>query len=65
VIKDAACTIQAGQHAQPVCTLKMADGDFAAMMRGELPAMQAFTSGKLVIEGDVMKSQLLEKLFQF
>jgi putative sterol carrier protein len=42
----------------------MADGDFAAMMRGELPAMQAFTSGKLVIEGDIMKSQLLEKLFQ-
>jgi len=35
------------------------------MMRGELPAMQAFTSGKLVIEGDIMKSQLLEKLFQF
>ena len=65
VIKDGACAIAAGQHAKPVCTLKMADGDFAAMMRGELPAMQAFTSGKLVIEGDIMKSQLLEKLFQF
>jgi len=64
VIKDGACTIAAGRHAKPVCTLKMADGDFAAMMRGELPAMQAFTSGKLVIEGDIMKSQLLEKLFQ-
>jgi putative sterol carrier protein len=25
--------------------------------------MQAFTSGKLKIEGDVMKSQLIEKLF--
>ncbi|MEE4264400.1 MAG: SCP2 sterol-binding domain-containing protein [Desulfobacteraceae bacterium] len=33
------------------------------MMGGKLPAMQAFTSGKLLIEGDVMKSQLLEKLF--
>ncbi len=65
VIKDGACTIAAGQHDKPVCTLKMADGDFAAMMRGKLPAMQAFTSGKLVIEGDIMKSQLLEKLFQF
>jgi len=39
------------------------DQRFLAMMGGKLPAMQAFTSGKLLIEGDVMKSQLLEKLF--
>jgi hypothetical protein len=26
--------------------------------------MQAFSSGKLVIEGDIMKSQLIEKLFK-
>jgi putative sterol carrier protein len=41
----------------------MAAGDFLAMMGGKLQAMQAFTTGKLQIEGDVMKSQLLEKLF--
>ncbi len=63
VIKDATCTIDMGIHEKPVCTLKMADGDFLAMMGGKLPPMQAFTSGKLKIEGDVMKSQLLEKLF--
>ena len=34
------------------------------MMSGKLPAMQAFSSGKLVIEGDIMKSQLIEKLFK-
>jgi len=27
--------------------------------------MQAFTSGKLKIEGDLMKSQLVQKLFRF
>jgi putative sterol carrier protein len=43
----------------------MADADFLAMMAGSLPAMQAYTSGKLKIEGDIMKSQLLEKLFSF
>jgi len=43
----------------------MADADFLAMMEGALPAMQAYTSGKLKIEGDIMKSQLLEKLFSF
>jgi putative sterol carrier protein len=34
-------------------------------MNGKLPAMQAYASGKLKIEGDIMKSQLIEKLFQF
>ena len=47
----------------PVCTLIMDDTDFLAMMNGTLPAMQAYTSGKLIIEGDIMKSQLIEKLF--
>ena len=65
VIKDAACAIDVGIHEKPMCTLKMADVDFLAMMGGKLPPMQAFTSGKLKIEGDVMKSQLLEKLFNF
>ena len=64
-IKDKTCTIEPGTHKNPACTLKMADADFLAMMAGSLPAMQAYTSGKLKIEGDIMKSQLLEKLFSF
>jgi 3-hydroxy-3-methylglutaryl CoA synthase/NAD(P)-dependent dehydrogenase (short-subunit alcohol dehydrogenase family)/putative sterol carrier protein len=64
VINDATCAINPGQHEKPGCTLKMAAGDFLAMMGGQLPAMQAYTSGKLKIEGDIMKSQLLEKLFK-
>ena len=63
VIKDATCAIGGGIHEKPMCIIKMTDEDFLAMMGGKLPAMQAFTSGKLKIEGDVMKSQLLEKLF--
>ena len=65
VIKDGACTINPGQHDNPACTLKMAATDFIAMMNGSLPAMQAYTSGKLLITGDIMKSQLIEKLFKF
>ena len=64
VIKDSTCNIEARQHEKPGCTLKMADNDFAEMMSGALPPMKAYTSGKLAIEGDVMKSQLIEKLFQ-
>ncbi len=64
VVKDKTCTVESGIYARPACTLKMAAADFLAMMGGRLPAMQAYTSGKLKIEGDIMKSQLLEKLFK-
>ncbi|MCU0579687.1 MAG: SDR family NAD(P)-dependent oxidoreductase [Desulfobacterota bacterium] len=65
VIRDGACTVTAGQHEKPTTTIRMADGDFLNLMSGKLPAMQAFTAGKLKIEGDLMKSQLIEKLFKF
>jgi putative sterol carrier protein len=64
VIKDQGCKVDTGSHEKPTCTLKMDAGDFLDMMNGKLPAMQAYTSGKLKIEGDIMKSQLIEKLFK-
>ncbi|WP_319405068.1 SDR family NAD(P)-dependent oxidoreductase [uncultured Desulfosarcina sp.] len=63
-IKEGTCTVAAGLHDSPTCTLKIADEDFLKMMNGQLPPMQAYTSGKLKIEGDIMKSQLIEKLFK-
>ncbi len=65
VIKGGRCRVEAGTHEKPGCTLKMAAADFIDLMNGKLPAMQAYTSGKLKIEGDIMKSQLIEKLFKF
>ena len=65
VIKDQACEITKGKHEKPTTTIIMSDDDFRALIRKELNAMQAFTSGKLKIEGDLMKSQLAEKLFKF
>jgi len=64
VIKDGTCTVNSGIHEKPICTLKISDSDFVDMIGGVLPAMQAYTSGKLKIEGDIMKSQLIEKLFK-
>ena len=63
-VKDATCTIHQGTHEKPTCILKIGASDFVDMIGGALPAMQAYTSGKLKIEGDVMKSQLIEKLFK-
>ena len=63
-VKNGTCQIAAGVHEKPTCTLKMGAKDFLDMINGTLPAMQAYTSGKLKIEGDIMKSQLIEKLFK-
>ncbi len=62
-VKDQACTVAQGKADKPTCTIKMKDDKFILMVTGQLNPMQAFSSGDLVIEGDVMKSQLLEKLF--
>jgi NAD(P)-dependent dehydrogenase (short-subunit alcohol dehydrogenase family)/putative sterol carrier protein len=64
-IKNDACTVASGIHASPTCTLKINSGDFLDLMNGKVNAMKAYTSGKLKIEGDIMKSQLLEKIFKF
>jgi putative sterol carrier protein len=65
VVKDGACAVAAGVHAAPTTTLKMSDDDFLSLIGGKLSAMSAYTSGKLKIEGDLMKSQLVQKLFKF
>ncbi len=64
-IKDRACEAHEGTHEKPTTTIIMGDEDFLSMVQGKLKAMVAYTSGKLKIEGDLMKSQLIEKLFKF
>ena len=63
-VKDQTCKVASGLAEQATCTLTIADTDFIRLISGELPAMQAYTSGKLKIEGDIMKSQLIERLFK-
>jgi len=63
-VRDGACRIEAGKQDTPTTTITMAAGDFLEMMSGKLSAMQAYTSGKIKIGGDLLKSQLIEKLFK-
>ncbi|MBI5251435.1 MAG: SDR family NAD(P)-dependent oxidoreductase [Desulfomonile tiedjei] len=65
IIKDADCKVEHGSNPKPTTTIMMSDEDFLALISGKLNAMKAFTSGKLKVEGDIMKSQLIEKLFKF
>jgi putative sterol carrier protein len=64
VIQGGACKVEAGTHAKPTTTLILSGEDFLALIGGKLPAMQAYTTGKLKIEGDLMKSQLVQQLFK-
>jgi putative sterol carrier protein len=57
--------VEEGTHGSPTTTITMGDEDFVKMISGELNAMSAYTGGKLKIGGDLMKSQLIEKLFKF
>jgi len=64
-VKDQRCEVGEGAHDRPTTTIKMGDEDFVKLIKGELNAMKAYTGGKLKIAGDLMKSQLIEKLFKF
>ena len=64
-IKDGTCKVEAGKTEKPTTTIKMSDGDFSQLIAGKLDGMQAYTSGKLKVEGDIMKSQLIGRLFKF
>ncbi|MBW2097032.1 MAG: SDR family NAD(P)-dependent oxidoreductase, partial [Deltaproteobacteria bacterium] len=64
-IHDGNCRVDEGTHDSPTTTIEMGDDDFVKMISGQLNAMAAYTGGKLKISGDLMKSQLIEKLFKF
>jgi len=64
-VKDGACKVETGKAEKPTTTIKMVDEDFLALIAGKLDGMQAYGSGKLKVEGDIMKSQLIGKLFKF
>lgn len=65
IVKDGACKAAEGAHPKPTTTIIMSDRDFLSLILGQLNAMVAYTSGRLKIQGDLLKSQLIEKLFKF
>jgi len=63
-VKGGKCKVEAGISSNPTSTIKMDAADFLDMIGGRLNAMQAFMSGKLKVEGDIMKAQLIGKMFK-
>lgn len=62
-IKDGKCSLTEGAASSPDVTLIMADEDLIALLKGELNGMQAFMTGKLQVEGDLMLAQRLGSFF--
>lgn len=62
-IKDAQCTASEGVNDDANVTFVTDSATLIAMEDGSLDGMQAFMSGKLRIEGDMMLSLKLNELF--
>jgi putative sterol carrier protein len=62
-IANGAAKLTEGSAPSPDVTLIMADDDLIALLKGELNGMQAFMTGKLQLEGDMMLAQRLGTFF--
>ncbi|MCP5160464.1 MAG: SCP2 sterol-binding domain-containing protein [Hahellaceae bacterium] len=63
IIKDGACALEAGNHDDPSVTLIMNSDTLKGIVSGETDGMQAFMSGQLRAEGDMMLATRLGSLF--
>lgn len=63
VVRDDACTITEGEAEDPTVTLIMDAETLEGVMSGEVDGMQAFMSGSIKAEGDVMLATKLTALF--
>lgn len=63
VIRSGECHVHEGLVPDPDITLSIEDEDFIALMQGELNAMNAFMTGRLRLDGDLMLAQRLVSLF--
>ncbi|WP_426417469.1 SCP2 sterol-binding domain-containing protein [Aestuariirhabdus sp. LZHN29] len=62
-VKDGTCDVASGAHDAPSVTLIMSSETLIGIMTGETDGMQAFMSGQLRAEGDIMLATKLADLF--
>lgn len=62
-IKDGTCDLSAGDAENPNITLIMDSATLKGVLSGELSGMQAFMSGRLRTEGNMMLAMKLGELF--
>lgn len=62
-IKNGTCAVTDGAAGNADLTVTMEDDDLVALLKGELNGMQAFMTGKLQVEGDMMLAQRMASFF--
>jgi putative sterol carrier protein len=63
IVKDGACELQEGENPDAQVTLVMDAETLEGIVDGSTDGMQAFMSGKLRTEGDMMLAMKLSELF--
>ncbi|HZX17219.1 MAG TPA: SCP2 sterol-binding domain-containing protein [Pseudomonas sp.] len=63
IVKDGTCAVEKGDNANANVTLIMDTETLKGITSGETDGMQAFMSGKLRAEGDMMLAMKLGELF--
>lgn len=63
IVKDGTCEVQQGENPNANVTLIMDKETLKGITSGETDGMQAFMSGKLRAEGDMMLAMKLSELF--
>lgn len=62
-IKDSTCEMGEGEYDDPSVTLRLSSDTMKDLMAGETSGMQAFMSGSLKVEGNMMLATKLGDLF--
>lgn len=62
-IRNGTLAVGEGSASNPDLAVTMEDEDLVALLKGELNGMQAFMTGKLQVEGDLMLAQRMTTFF--
>jgi len=62
-VKDGACTVQTGVHADPQVTISMAGEDCLKLLNGKLNVPASVMTGRLRVSGDIGLAMQLKSLF--
>lgn len=63
VVADGECKVTEGEEDSPTATIRMEASDYAALIAGELNAMEAFMQQKIRVEGDLNTVMKFQSIF--
>ena len=64
-VRNGVCEVQQGKAASPTVTLTMASDTWLGMVNKQINGIQAFMTGKLKLNGDMLLAQRIPDLFRF